>query len=248
MTEQQPTDDGRGTGETGTAPVAASAEPSGAPTAPAAAQRVFGSRLGLAEQFAAILADTGVSARAHRTSGGPDPLGPAHPQLRRRPRGLPARDDGGRRGLGGRPPGLALAIARPDLQLQLVEPMLRRTTWLSATVEELGLDNCTVHRGRAEEFAGVLAAPYATARAVARIDKLARWTFPLLADGGTLVALKGGSAAEELAAEDAALRRLGMTSSSVVTYGAGLLPVATTTLQITVGARPTSGRAKKRRR
>ena len=82
----------------------------------------------------------------------------------------------------------------------------------------------------------MLSRPYATARAVARIDKLARWTFPLLAGRGTLVALKGGSAAEELAAEEKALRKLGMTASRVVTYGAELLPVATTTLQLTVGA------------
>ena len=142
-------------------------------------------------------------------------------------------------------PGLALAIVRPDLRLHLVEPMLRRTAWLSATIDQLGLANCTVHRGRAEELAGVLRAPYATARAVARIDKLARWTFPLLGDGGTLVALKGGSAAEELAAQEKVLRRLGMTASSVVTYGADLLPVPTTTLQLTVGSRPPTTRAAK---
>ena len=126
-------------------------------------------------------------------------------------------------------PGLALAIVRPDLHLHLVEPMLRRTTWLATTIAELGLENCTVHRGRAEEFHGVLAAPFATARAVARIDKLARWTFPLLTDGGTLVALKGDSAAQELAAEEKTLRKLGMVSGRVETYGAELLPVPTTT-------------------
>ena len=178
---------------------------------------VFGPRLALAERFAAILADTGVS---HGL------IGPREvPILWDRhilncavaqeafPHGVAVVDVGSGAGL----PGLALAIARPDLHLHLVEPMLRRTSWLSATVDELGLDNCTVHRGRAEEFDGVLSAPFATARAVARIDKLARWTFPLLADGGTLVALKGGSAAEELAAEEKVLRKLGMTASGVAT-------------------------------
>ena len=116
--------------------------------------------------------------------------------------------------------------------------MLRRTTWLSTTIAELGLDNCTVHRGRAEELHGVLSAPFATARAVARIDKLARWTFPLLEDRGTLVALKGDSAAEELDAEQKSLRKLGMVSAKVETYGADLLPVPTTTLQVTIGVRP----------
>jgi 16S rRNA (guanine527-N7)-methyltransferase len=137
-------------------------------------------------------------------------------------------------------PGLALAIARPDLQLHLVEPMLRRTTWLSATVQALGLDNVVVHRGRAEELHGQLRTEFATARAVARIDKLARWTFPLLADGGTLVALKGSQAATELSAEERKLRRLGMREARVTTYGEAFLDVPTTTLELTVGVRPPS--------
>lgn len=258
MTSHESTDDGRGTGETGTAPVASStgstAPPAAsalsgasAPSAPPAAGAVFGAHLALAERFAAILADTGVS---HGLIGPREvPIlwdrhilncAVAHQAF---PEGATVVDVGSGAGL----PGLALAIVRPDLHLHLVEPMLRRTTWLSATIDELGLANCTVHRGRAEEFDGVLTAPYATARAVARIDKLARWTFPLLADGGTLVALKGESAAQELAAEEKVLRRLGMRSAQVVTYGSELLPVATTTLQITVGPRPPAKRAAARR-
>ena len=131
-------------------------------------------------------------------------------------------------------PGLALALVRPDLEIHLVEPMLRRTTWLSATVESLGLTNCTVHRGRAEEFHGRLRAPFATARAVARIDKLARWTFPLLEEQGVLVALKGEQAAQELEEERTVLERLGMVDAAVRTYGADLLEVPTITLELTV--------------
>lgn len=245
MTSQERTDDGRGTGQTGTAPVASSphgqVEPSASapvPPAPPAADAVFGARRELAERFAAILADTGVS---HGLIGPREvPIlwdrhilncAVAHEAF---PHGVAVVDVGSGAGL----PGLALAIVRPDLHLHLVEPMLRRTTWLATTIEQLGLENCTVHRGRAEEFAGVLAAPYATARAVARIDKLARWTFPLLLDGGTLVALKGGSAAEELEAEQKTLRKLGLVSARIETYGTELLSVPTTTLQLTIGSRP----------
>lgn len=211
-------------------------EPSaGLPAAPAAAATIFGDRLTLAERFAAVLADTGVS---HGL------IGPREvPRLWDRhvlncavvhqafPEGATIIDVGSGAGL----PGLALAVARPDLHLHLIEPMLRRTSWLSTTVETLGLENCTVHRGRAEEFHGVLSAPFATARAVARIDKLARWTFPLLEEGGVLVALKGEQAAQELDEERAALLRLGMVEGAIRTYGADVLEVPTVTMELTVG-------------
>jgi 16S rRNA (guanine527-N7)-methyltransferase len=221
-------------------------EPLVAPPSPPAATTVFGDRLGEAERFAAVLADTGVS---HGL------IGPREvPILWERhilncavtedsfPQGAAVVDVGSGAGL----PGLALAIARPDLHLHLVEPMLRRTTWLSDTIADLRLDNCTVHRGRAEEFDGILRLPWATARAVARVDKLARWTFPLLAEGGTLVALKGSSAQEELEKATPALRRLGMTGATVRTHGADLLEVPTLTMELTVGGRSgDSGRLKK---
>ncbi|GAB3075526.1 16S rRNA (guanine(527)-N(7))-methyltransferase RsmG [Phycicoccus sp. Root101] len=220
------------------APRDAAEAPLIAPAAPAAAAVVFGDRLAVAEAFAAILADTGVS---HGL------IGPREvPILWERhilncavvheafPEGAAIVDVGSGAGL----PGLALAIARPDLHLHLVEPMLRRTTWLSDTIEALGLTNCTVHRGRAEEFHGVLSVEWATARAVARIDKLARWTFPLLAAGGTLVALKGSSADDELEAAAPLLRKLGMVGSQVQRYGGDLLEVPTVTLELVVKPRP----------
>ena len=237
--------DGRGSGETGAAPAPF---PATAPPTPAGGAAVFGNRLALAEHFAAVLSGTGVS---HGL------VGPREvPILWERhilncavthtafPEGVELVDVGSGAGL----PGMALAIARPDLHVHLVEPMLRRTTWLSSTIEELGLTNCTVHRGRAEEFHGVLALPFATARAVARIDRLARWTFPLLRDGGTLVALKGSRVEEELTAEDAVLRRLGMTSSAIRRYGEDVLDVPTVTLELNVGPRRATPKRRANRR
>jgi 16S rRNA (guanine527-N7)-methyltransferase len=203
------------------------------PAAPPGAAGVFGSRLPLAERFTEILADTGVS---HGL------IGPREvPRLWDRhvlncavvhdAFAADARlvDVGSGAGL----PGVALAIARADLDVHLVEPMLRRTQWLATVVDELGLDNVTVHRGRAEELVGVVSAPWVTARAVARLDKLARWCVPLLEDDGTLVAMKGRSAAEELAQDRRALERLGLVSAEVTAHGGDVLeePVLTVDLR-----------------
>jgi 16S rRNA (guanine527-N7)-methyltransferase len=203
------------------------------PAAPSGAAGVFGSRLALAVRFTEILADTGVS---HGL------IGPREvPRLWDRhvlncavvhdafPADARLVDVGSGAGL----PGVALAIARPDLEVHLVEPMLRRTQWLSSVLDELGLDNVTVHRGRAEELVGVVSAPWVTARAVARLDKLARWCVPLLEDDGTLVAMKGRSAAEELAEDRRALERLGLVSAEVTSHGGEVLeePVLTVDLR-----------------
>ena len=99
-------------------------------------------------------------------------------------------------------PGIVLAVARPDLTITLVEPLARRTAFLSEAVTALGLDSTvTVVRGRAEDIAGgpPAAADVVTARAVAPLDRLAGWCLPLAAIGGRLLALKGASAAEEVA-------------------------------------------------
>ncbi len=211
------------------------------PAAPSGAAAVFAGRLPLAVRFAEILADTGVSHGLIGPREVPrlwerhvlncavvgDAFGP----------GARVVDVGSGAGL----PGIALAIVRPDLEMHLVEPMLRRTQWLSQVVAELGLDSVTVHRGRAEELVGTVSAPYVTARAVARLDKLARWCVPLLEPAGTLVAMKGRSAAQELADDRAALVKLGLVDAVVREHGGDVLdePVLTVDLRFEprVGAR-----------
>lgn len=149
-------------------------------------------------------------------------------------------------------PGLALAIARPDLHIRLVEPMLRRTTWLEDTRQELGLERVEVHRGRAEDLAGQLVAPYVTARAVARLDKLARWCVPLLAPDGTMIAMKGRSAEQELAEDRRALTRLGLSQARVTAHGADVLDEPVLTVDLVFAARQppreAAGRGRRARR
>jgi 16S rRNA (guanine527-N7)-methyltransferase len=214
------------------------AEREAPPATPEVAGLVFGDRLPLAEQFTAILADSGVS---HGLVGPREVprlwerhvlnCAVIHPAI---PAGLEVIDIGSGAGL----PGLALAIARPDVRFHLVEPMLRRTTWLTNAVQELGLDNVEIHRGRAEQFWDALSAPVVTARAVARLGELARWSLPLLTPGGSLLALKGASAHEELEADRALLRRLGAVSEAVETYGSGVVSPETIVVRVTLGASP----------
>ena len=208
-----------------------------APPPPTGAAQVFGDHLALAERFTAILTASGVS---HGLIGPREVprlwerhllnCAVIHPAI---PVGAMVIDVGSGAGL----PGLALAIARPDLDLHLVEPMLRRTTWLSTAVADLELTNVTVHRGRAEELWGTLSAPVVTARAVARLGELATWCLPLLLPGGSLLAIRGARVAEELSADRAVLRRLGAVEEVIESFGAGVVDPQTTVLRVVLGSR-----------
>ncbi|MFD6398679.1 16S rRNA (guanine(527)-N(7))-methyltransferase RsmG [Nocardia sp. NPDC060249] len=196
---------------------------------PAAAARVFGDRLDIARRYYAALATAGVE----RGLIGPREV----PRLWERhilncavigeliDEGASVVDIGSGAGL----PGIPLAIARPDLRITLVEPLLRRTIFLSEFIEEAGLD-VTVVRGRAEQ-SGVIkeagGADVVTSRAVAPLAKLAHWSLPLLRDHGRMLALKGTSAAEELERDGAELIRDGATDLRVVGCGAGIVEIPT---------------------
>ncbi|PID98173.1 MAG: 16S rRNA (guanine(527)-N(7))-methyltransferase RsmG [Actinobacteria bacterium] len=95
-------------------------------------------------------------------------------------------------------PGIVIAITRPNLDVHLAEPMQRRCDWLADVVDELGLDNVTIHQARAEELRGKGKAQVVTSRAVANMAKLIRLTSKLIAPRGSLVALKGRRAPLEV--------------------------------------------------
>lgn len=121
-------------------------------------------------------------------------------------------------------PGIPLAILRPTLAVTLVEPLLRRATFLEQTVAELGLtDQVTVVRARAEDLGGPGSTSYptVTCRALAPIARLVGWCWPLVAPGGRIVAIKGRSAADELERDRPALDELGLTASIDVCQAPG---------------------------
>lgn len=239
MTADDPT--GAVSSEEEAAPFASRAERT-APPPPPQAEQVYGSALPAATRYADLLADTGVS---HGLIG---------PREVERvwdrhvlncavveslvPENATVVDVGSGAGL----PGLALALARADITVHLVEPMARRTAWLEDAVAQLGLDHVRVHRGRAEEVD--VTGDVVTARAVSKLSTLARWMAPLAAPGALMLALKGASAPQELDRDRAAATRAGWVDLDVVTVGEHLLEQPTTVIR----GRRTTGRARSRRR
>lgn len=109
------------------------------------------------------------------------------------PEGCRVADVGSGAGL----PGIPLAILRPDLEMTLIEPMLRRSNFLTEALDELGLDDrVTVVRGRAED--ADLHVDVVVSRAVAKLATLINWTADLIVESGSLLALKGQSADDEV--------------------------------------------------
>jgi 16S rRNA (guanine527-N7)-methyltransferase len=132
-------------------------------------------------------------------------------------------------------PGVPLTIARPDLDVTLLEPMARRVAWLTEVVDTLAL-SASVVRGRAEEPAikqQLAGADVVIARAVAPLARLWAWSAPLLREGGQMVALKGESADDEVARDGSAVTRAGGSLPVVERCGVDLLEVPTTIVVVT---------------
>jgi 16S rRNA (guanine527-N7)-methyltransferase len=203
-----------------------------------AAKTLFGDRLHLAERYAEALATSG----AERGLIGPREV----PRIWDRhllncvalaeliPAEVELADVGSGAGL----PGLPIAIARPDLSIYLVEPLLRRVVWLRDVVSELGLTNVEILRGRANAVAETgQAFDLVTARAVAPLTTLLELCLPLVRPGGELLAMKGDSAAEELIEAEPVLKQLGAAEWSVAVCGEGVLATPTTVVRVMAGER-----------
>lgn len=219
------------------------------PAAPDAAAEVFGDRLETAERYAAILAGAGVEwgligprevdrlwdRHILNSSALGELLGPDERVA----------DIGSGAGL----PGIPLALARPDVHVTLIEPLLRRSEFLREAVDELGLDIAVV-RGRAEDAdvrKSVGELDVVTSRAVASLDKLTRWSMPLLRVDGRMLALKGERAEAEIEEHRRVMASLGAVDARVVKCGVNYLnPPVTVVAVRRVAVRPgtrSTGRA-----
>jgi 16S rRNA (guanine527-N7)-methyltransferase len=220
---------------------------------PAAAHAAFGDRYELAARYAEMLAGPGID----RGVIGPreaDRLWDRHLLNSAAlgelvPAGCRVLDVGSGAGL----PGIPLAIARPDLKLDLLEAMARRVAWLQDVVAELGLP-VSVYRGRAEDPQvrhQLGRYDVVTARAVAPLGRLAGWALPLLVPPGQLLAIKGASAPDEVTRDIEAVRAAGGAAIEVVQCGATIVHPPATVVVVTRQAervmRPTKARKRKDR-
>jgi len=127
-------------------------------------------------------------------------------------------------------PGIPLALLRPDLRVTLIEPLLRRSNFLTQAVDELGItDRVRVVRARAEDHPDRF--DVVVCRALAPLGRLVDWCNPLRAPGGLILALKGSSAADEVraAARSLAEHRL---VASVLTVRAHVTSEPTTVVRL----------------
>ena len=218
------------------------------PSPPGAAEAVFGPALEKAHLYARILAGAGVE----RGLLGPrevERLWDRHilncavvGELLQP--GERVADIGSGAGL----PGIPLALARPDVLVVLIEPLLRRSEFLREAIEESGID-CDVVRGRAEDRSvreEVGTTDVVVSRAVASLDKLTKWSTPLLRAGGRMLAIKGERADDEVQQHRHAMAALGVSEVKVERCGGQYVePPATVVVGfqgVAKASQPRSGR------
>ena len=215
-----------------------------APTAPPIADVVFGVRAELARRYAGILAGAGIE-RGLIGPGELDRLWDRHllncaAVAELLADGERVADVGSGAGL----PGIPLALARPELRITLIEPLLRRADFLTEVVAELEL-SIDVVRGRAEDGAvrrEVGEFDAVTSRAVAPLDKLGKWSLPLLREGGRMLAMKGERAEEEVSVHGRAISSLGAVDVEVVRCGVDYLSPPVTVVVARRGRRTGSAK------
>lgn len=188
---------------------------------PAIAARIFGTGIEAARKYTAALVRDGEVLGL---------LGPReYPKIWTRhvlnsavvaelvPAGVTVADVGSGAGL----PGIPMAIAQPEAEFVLIEPMERRSDWLKQQVEELGLTNVRVLRARAEEVGEAF--DVVTARAVKALPQLLQMCVPMTKHGGEIIALKGEKAQLEIDDSKRLMKKLEIESFEIVFTGAHFL-------------------------
>ncbi len=207
------------------------------PPPPQAAVDVFGDALGVATEFAGLLATEGVTRGL---------IGPGKPRACGIGTCSTARSSPSCCRI---PASLSISAQAPGCQESSWRFSGRSLTWCCwspccdawpscrSAWSALGIENASVVRGRAEEYSGKVRADVVTARAVAPLDRLASWAAGLLRPDGEILAIKGESAAEEVAAARPLLSRLGARSTEILHVGRDKVIPATTVVRVVISGR-----------
>lgn len=127
-------------------------------------------------------------------------------------------------------PGVPAAIACPEMKLTLLDSLGKRMHWLETILPELGVQaECVTARAEEEAFRRRESYDCAVSRAVARLNILLELTAPFVKVGGTVLAMKGDRAGEELEQARNAVRKLGLAFTEAKTF-----PVAGTSHTVLV--------------
>ncbi|MDT3707209.1 MAG: 16S rRNA (guanine(527)-N(7))-methyltransferase RsmG [Thiobacillus sp.] len=102
-------------------------------------------------------------------------------------------------GSGGGLPGIPLAISRPDLQVTLIDSIVKKTAFLLQVKAELGLANLNVVTGRVEDYRPETGFDVITSRAFSDLKEFVSLTRHLLKPTGRWLAMKGLLPHEEIA-------------------------------------------------
>lgn len=109
-------------------------------------------------------------------------------------------------------PGMVIRIARPDIQLTLLDSLQKRLGFLDEVCNELGFDDVDLIHSRAEDGSRTElrdSFDIAVSRAVASLNTLCEYDMPYVKVGGRFIAMKGKEAQEEMAAAENAIHTLG---------------------------------------
>ena len=116
-------------------------------------------------------------------------------------------------------PGMVLKIARPDINLTLLDGLNKRLIFLADVLDKLNLEAELVHAraeegGKSEKYREKF--DFSCARAVANLPVLSEYCIPFVKKGGYFVALKGATAKEETASAQNAYKLLGCEKPTII--------------------------------
>ena len=111
-------------------------------------------------------------------------------------------------------PGIPLKIAKPSIEIVLLDSLQKRINFLEEVIKQLNIEKIKTIHSRVEDFGKDQKYrekfDMATSRAVANLSTLSEYLLPLVKVGGKVISMKGSFIGEELENSKKALNILGI--------------------------------------